>query len=171
MSDIKSDYSSHRKSHMSTLHTCVRRRCAHTGTHTHTHTHTHTQRLTETERKRESNAKFDRRYTRSHFPARRKKKLHVFIVPSRLIRETAGQEERTHPSGPCARDRIPQSSREGNQDGAVQKQRQILSVVPVQLTSCQSLPAETEVWLLDLLLGRRSWGVLSSCRAGPSFAF
>ena len=139
VSDIKSDYSSHRKSHISTLHTCVRRRFAHTGTHT------HTQRLTETERKRESNAKFDRQYTHSHFPARRRKKLQVFIVPSRMIRETAGQEERTHPSDPCARDRIPQSSREGNQDGAVQKQRQILSVVPVQLTSCQSLPAENEV--------------------------
>ena len=45
---------------------------------------------------------------------------------------------------------------EGYQDGAVQKQRQILSAVPVHLVSCQSLPVETEVWLLDLLLGRRS---------------
>ena len=88
-----------------------------------------------------------------------------------MIRETSGQEEGTHPCDPCAYDRIPQSSREGYQDGAVQKQRQVLRAVPVQLTSCQSLPAETEVWLLDLLLGRRSWGVLSSCRAGPSFAF
>ena len=75
-----------------------------------------------------------------------------------MIRETAGQEEGTHPCDPCAYDRIPQSSREGYQDGAVQKQRQILSAVPVQLANCQSLPAKTEVWLLDLLLGRRSWG-------------
>ena len=79
-----------------------------------------------------------------------------FVVSSRIIRETAEQEEGTQPCDPCACDRIPQPSREGYQDGAVQKQKQILSVVPVHLASCQSLPVETEVWLLDLLLGRRS---------------
>ena len=88
MSDIKSYYSSHRKSHMSTLHTCVRRG-AHTLAHIHTHTHTHSgsQRERERDRERDRDRQTEVPNVLDSKPIRislqgEENTLHVLVVPS-----------------------------------------------------------------------------------------